>query len=100
MVLTGDVTASIHAHSEVERNFTPERSGGIVKGKTIGLVQDFSETVIVKALPSEWPEPRKQLPPRATRLDPFKPLIDEMLRADLDAPRQQRHTVKRILERL
>jgi hypothetical protein len=27
-------------------------------------------------------------------------LIDEMLRADLDAPRKQRHTVKRIFERL
>ncbi|MFJ6087872.1 hypothetical protein ACIQI8_41490 [Streptomyces sp. NPDC092369] len=46
------------------------------------------------------PEPRKPLPPRATRLDPFKPWIDEMLRADLDAPRKQRHTVKRIFERL
>lgn len=53
-----------------------------------------------KALSSAWPEPRKPLPPRATRLDPFKPLIDEMLRADLDAPRKQRHTVKRIFERL
>ncbi|OKK16272.1 hypothetical protein AMK16_26830 [Streptomyces sp. CB00455] len=29
-----------------------------------------------------------------------KPLIDQMLRADLDAPRKQRHTVKRIFERL
>ena len=42
----------------------------------------------------------EKLPPRPTRLDPYKPLIDEMLRADLDAPRKQRHTVKRIFERL
>lgn len=55
---------------------------------------------VQKALSSAWPEPRKPLPPRATRLDSFKPLIDEMLRADLDAPRKQRHTVKRIFERL
>jgi hypothetical protein len=27
-------------------------------------------------------------------------LIDQMLRADLDAPRKQRHTVKRIFDRL
>ncbi|MFG2601910.1 hypothetical protein [Streptomyces sp. NPDC048462] len=27
-------------------------------------------------------------------------MIDEMLRADLDAPRKERHTVKRIFERL
>ncbi|MFF3336262.1 hypothetical protein ACFYWX_43300 [Streptomyces sp. NPDC002888] len=56
--------------------------------------------MVQKALSSAWPEPRKPLPPRVTRLDPFKPLIDEMLRADLDAPRKQRHTVKRIFERV
>ncbi|MET9611945.1 IS21 family transposase [Kitasatospora indigofera] len=55
---------------------------------------------VQKALSSAWPEPRKKLRPRATRLDPFKPLIDQMLRADLDAPRKQRHTVKRIFDRL
>ena len=47
VVLTSDITASIRAHSEIERDFTPERSGGIVKGKTIDLVRDFSKTVIV-----------------------------------------------------
>ncbi|MEU9337976.1 hypothetical protein AB0D49_33245 [Streptomyces sp. NPDC048290] len=44
--------------------------------------------------------PPKKLPPRAARLDPFKPLIDETLRADPDAPCRQRHTVKRFFERL
>ncbi|MEU2982040.1 hypothetical protein [Streptomyces hirsutus] len=53
-----------------------------------------------KALDSAWPEPRKKLPPRATALDPYKPVIDEILRADLDAPRKQRHTVTRIFHRL
>ncbi|GAA3222441.1 hypothetical protein GCM10020216_034680 [Nonomuraea helvata] len=38
--------------------------------------------------------------PRASRLDAFKQLIDDMLRADLDAPRKQRHTAKRIFTRL
>ncbi len=52
------------------------------------------------AMESVWPEPRKQLPPRKTRLDVFKPVIDQMLRVDLDAPRKQRHTVKRIFDRL
>lgn len=37
---------------------------------------------------------------RASRLDPFKPVIDEWLRVDLDAPRKQRHTVTRIYDRL
>ncbi|MFI1035216.1 hypothetical protein [Streptomyces sp. NPDC020951] len=53
-----------------------------------------------KALTSVWPEPRKKSPPRRTRLDPYKGLVDEMLRADLTAPRKQQHTAKRIFDRL
>ncbi len=33
-------------------------------------------------------------------LDPVKPLIDAMLRDDLDAPKKQRHTARRVLARL
>jgi hypothetical protein len=52
------------------------------------------------ALASVWPAPRKQLPARGSRLDAFKAVIDQMLRDDLDAPRKQRHTVKRVFDRL
>lgn len=52
------------------------------------------------ALESAWPKPRKKLAPRATRLDPYKPLVDQMLRTDLDAPRKQRHTAKHVFNRL
>jgi hypothetical protein len=38
------------------------------------------------ALESVWPEPRKNPQPRGTRLDRFKSLIDQMLRAHLEAP--------------
>lgn len=45
--------------------------------------------------------PVRKVPARvAPRLDPFKDVIDGMLRADLDAPRKQRHTATRILARL
>ena len=37
---------------------------------------------------------------RSPRLEPFKEIIDGWLRADLDAPRKQRHTVTRIWHRL
>lgn len=53
-----------------------------------------------EALTSAWPEPRKKLPPRKSRLDPFKPAVDQMLRVDLDAPRKQVHTVRRVFDRL
>ncbi|WP_406324253.1 IS21 family transposase [Streptomyces sp. NBC_01637] len=55
---------------------------------------------VAMALESAWPAPRKQLPPRASRLDAFKATIDQILRDDLDAPRKQRHTVKRVFDRL
>lgn len=52
------------------------------------------------ALDSAWPAPRRPLPKRRSVLDPFKPIIDAWLLADLDAPRKQRHTAKRISDRL
>jgi hypothetical protein len=55
---------------------------------------------VVKALTLAWPAPRKKPPPRVSKLDPFKLVIDGILRADLDAPRKQRHTVRRIFDRL
>ena len=52
------------------------------------------------ALKSAEPPPRKTRERRAPRLDQFKTAIDEMLTADLTAPRKQRHTSVRILARL
>ncbi|HEY3603156.1 MAG TPA: IS21 family transposase [Sporichthyaceae bacterium] len=45
--------------------------------------------------------PKRKTPTRvAPKMDPVKPLIEEMLRQDLDAPKKQRHTARRILDRL
>ncbi|MGE7388192.1 IS21 family transposase [Streptomyces sp. NPDC004126] len=55
---------------------------------------------VQRALISALPEPRKTMVPRETRLDVYKPVIDAILTADLTAPRKQRHTVKRIYDRL
>jgi transposase len=71
-----------------------------MSGRAIEKKYRVGRRTIVKALASAWPEQRKQLPPRPSKLDPFKPAIDEMLKADLDAPRKQRHTVTRIWHRL
>jgi transposase len=61
---------------------------------------DVHRRMVREALTSAWPAPRKKLPPRKSRLDPFKSAVDQMLRADLDAPRKQVHTVKRVFDRL
>ncbi|EID14775.1 IstA2 [Mycolicibacterium phlei RIVM601174] len=45
--------------------------------------------------------PARKVPVRvAPRLEPFKVAIDEMLRSDLEAPKKQRHTARRVLARL
>jgi len=55
---------------------------------------------VVAALESAWPKERKPPPKRGSRLDQYRDAIDDWLRADLDAPRKQRHTAKRIFDRL
>ena len=49
------------------------------------------------------PEPpgyRKKGPRRKPTLEPFLPIIHQILEDDKQAPRKQRHTAKRIFERL
>jgi transposase len=71
-----------------------------MSGRAIEKKYRVGRRTVAGALASAWPEPRKPLPPRVSKLDPFKPAIDEILKADLDAPRKQRHTITRIYRRL
>jgi len=43
---------------------------------------------------------RRKKPPAKPKLDAFTSIIDAILKADMEAPRKQRHTSKRIYERL
>lgn len=56
--------------------------------------------LVREALTTAEPVPRRQPVRRSPRLDPVKKTIDEWLRADLEAPRKQRHTARRIKDRL
>ena len=54
-----------------------------------------------QALDSAVPRPRKAYPPRPRpAIDPWAAVIDGWLLADRDAPRKQRHTARRIWQRL
>ena len=48
----------------------------------------------------DFNEIHKPLQPQFSLLDPLKPIIDKWLETDLKVPRKQRHTVKRIYDRL
>ncbi len=72
-------------------------------GLSIRALSDKYEVhrrTVRQALESASPPERKVPVRSAPKLDPAKPLIEAMLRADLDAPRKQRHTARRILARL
>lgn len=66
-----------------------------MSGRTIERKHGVGRRTVTEALASAWPEPRKPLPPRGSKLDPLKPAIEGILRVDLDAPREQRHTAAR-----
>lgn len=71
-----------------------------VSARTLAKRYGVSRRTVGAALADAVPPQRKPLPPRASVLAPATGWIDEMLRADLTAPRKQRHTIRRIFERL
>ena len=76
-----------------------ERVEGLSIRELAGRYRVHRRTVR-QALVSVEPPARKTPVRRAPRLGPFLDVIDEMLRHDLSAPRKQRHTAKRVLDRL
>lgn len=88
-------TSKVELYAAIRRD---ARAG--MSGRALERKYRVGRRTVVKAIASAWPEPRKKPPPRPSKLDQYKASIDEILRADLDAPRKQRHTVKRIFDRL
>ena len=56
--------------------------------------------VVRQALESPIPPPRKAVERLAPLLDPWKPTIDSWLADDEEAPKKQRHTARRVYQRL
>ena len=65
--------------------------------RTFGLHRDTVRKMLAYSVPPGY---RRQSPPRKPKLEPFTSVIDRILEDDLRRPRKQRHTVKRIFERL
>jgi transposase len=68
--------------------------------RSLARKYDVHRRTVRQAIASPVPPARKVPERQATVLDQVRGLIDGMLREDLAAPRKQRHTAKRVFERL
>src|SRR5258708_5320186 len=75
------------------------RRGGLAI-RALGEGHGVHRRTVRQALDDAAPRPRKVPVRRSARLESWKAVIDEMLVADLDAPRKQRHTARRVAARL
>lgn len=71
-----------------------------VSVRALALRYDVHRRTVREALRNAVPPQRKKPPPRRSVLEPAHGWIDQILRADLAAPRKQRHTIVRIHQRL
>ena len=65
--------------------------------RTFGLHRDTVRKMLAYSVPPEY---RRQSPPKRPKLEPFTGVIDRILEDDHKVPKKQRHTAKRIFERL
>ena len=65
--------------------------------RVFNLHRDTVRKMLAYSVPPGY---RRQNPPRKPKLEPFTAIIDRILEEDLRVPRKQRHTAKRIFERL
>ena len=65
--------------------------------RTFGLHRDTVRKMLAYSVPPGY---RRQTTPKRPKLEPFTGVIDRILESDHHAPRKQRHTAKRIHERL
>ncbi|MEU5609487.1 IS21 family transposase [Streptomyces sparsogenes] len=78
-----------------EKRQSPETSG-----RALARKYRVSRNTVAKALRNPVPLKRKKPPPRESVLEPVKGFIDAMLGEDLAAPKKQKHTIDRVLQRL
>ena len=65
--------------------------------RVFGLHRDTVRKMLMYSVPPGY---RRERPPRRPKLEPYTGVIDRILDEDLSLPKKQRHTAKRIYDRL
>ena len=87
----------VELYARVRRSVMVEGMSVREASRVFGLHRDTVRKMLAYSAPPGY---RRQDPPRRSKLTPFTGVIDAILEADRQVPRKQRHTAKRILERL
>jgi transposase len=66
-------------------------------GRLFGIDRQTVSKILEHAVPPGY---RRMSPPARPKLDPFIPIIDQILEDDKSQLKKQRHTARRIFERL
>ena len=88
---------SVDVYLRVRRLVMVEGMSMREAARTFGLHRDTVRKMLEYSVPPGY---RRQMPPRRPKLSPFTGIIDQILENDHHVPRKQRHTAKRIFERL
>ena len=88
---------AVEMYARVRRACMVEGMSVREASRVFGLHRDTVRKMLAYSVPPGY---RRQDPPRRPKLEPFTGVIDAILEADRQVPRKQRHTAKRIFERL
>ena len=88
---------TVELYSRVRRACHIEGMSIREAARVFGLHRDTARKMLKRSAP---PGCQRSKPPRSPKLDPFKGVIDQILQDDLKIPKKQRHTAKRIYQRL
>jgi transposase len=91
-----EVRSKVEQFAAIRRDHRIEELSVRALAKRHGVHRRTVRAALESAVP-----PARKVPLRvAPRLAPYRAAIDEMLRSDMDAPKKQRHTARRVLARL
>ncbi len=88
---------SVELYARVRRACHVEGLSEREAARLFGIDRKTVSKILQHSVPPGY---RRSKPPARPKLDPFIPIIDQILEADRALPRKQRHTSQRIFERL
>ena len=88
---------AVEKYAAVRRFVIVEGNSQRAAARVFGISRTTVDKMCTYSAPPGY---QRTKPPAKPKLDPFIPIIDAILKADAEAPKKQRHTAKRIFERI